>query len=828
MLSGYRVLDLTDERGFLAGRVLADLGADVVKIEPPGGDAERRRGPFVAGIEAPERSLPWLAANPGKRSMLLDLAASDADRDTFRQLVASADVVLESFAPGTMEGWGIGRSALEAGLPDEHPGLVYCAITPFGQHGPYAGRSAHDLICVAMGGNAFMTGDPARPPLRSSLPTAYMHAGPEAVVGILLALYARRDLGRGQGVDVSAHECQLATLITGAGQYALTGRLGQRSGYRTGRTREIWRCKDGFVSYGLRGGPARVGSLVASVEYMAESAMAPAWLQEMDWASYSPLTLSDDELDRLEEVFAAFFASKSMRELYEQALARSILLAPCNNAREILEQPQLRSRDLFVRVEPPGLDAVLEYPGFFARSSRCEIGLRGPAPRPGEHDAELRAELAGQPRRPSEPVPDDRIRLATHVGERGVLEGLKVLELGSGAAGPVATRYLVEQGAHVIRIESAKRPDFLRIMHVTKDNRDEPDIFERAPMFALLNPDKQSLAINMKQPEGRALVLRLIDEWADVVTENFAPGVMERWGLDYPVLGARRPDLVMVSGCLFGQTGPQRSYPGFGGQGAAIAGFNHMTGWPGQEALGPYATITDSLAPRFVASALLAALLHLRRTGEGQAIDVSQIETAVYSLAEMIVRCSASGEVMERMGNRSEIAAPHGIYPCRPDAEAGRERFIAIAALDDSQWRALCQVFETREWVADERFESLEARLAHVDELDASVAEQTAAHPAEALVQALQAVGVEAGLVCDFAQLVDDPQLAARGHFTPLPHESLGELLYERSGFRLSDTPGGLRAAGPRLGEHTREILSTILGLDAAEIDRLEAEEITV
>ena len=665
--------------------------------------------------------------------------------------------------------------------------------------------------------------------MASSLPTAYMHGGAEAVVAILLSLLARPALGTGQEIDVSLQECQLASLITGAGQYPLSPGPRPRTGPRTGITREIWRCRDGWVSYGLRGGPARIPGLVATVEYMDEWGMAPDWLKEMDWQTYSPQTLEAEQLARLEETFAAFFSERSMRELYEESLRRRILLAPCNDAREILGQPQLRARDFFVPVEYPGLGLVIEQPGFFARSSAGGLGLRGPAPEIDAHGDSIRRELETQPRQAGDPEPRPGGRLSLEIRDGSALKGLRVLELGAGAAGPVATSYLAQQGARVIRIESSRRPDFLRLLHVTAENRAEPDILEQAPMFALLNANKESLAIDMKKPEGVALVRRLIDEWADVVAENFAPGVMARWGLDYPNLAPARPDLIMVSGCLFGQTGPQRSYPGFGGQGAAIAGFNHMTGWPDREALGPYATITDSLSPRFVASAILSALLHLRRTGEGQYIDLSQIETGVYCLAEMIARYSALDEIMGRRGNRSERAAPHGIYPCQSGDSSGavsKESWIALAVDDETQWRALVDCMEKPAWALEARFATMADRLANADALDEYLGAWTRGKDAETLAASLQLAGVEAGPVRDFEGLHADPQLAARSHFVQLEHPVLGPLAYERSGARLAQTPGRLDRPAPRLGEHTRPILSGILGLSDDEIEALAEAEV--
>jgi benzylsuccinate CoA-transferase BbsF subunit len=394
----------------------------------------------------------------------------------------------------------------------------------------------------------------------------------------------------------------------------------------------------------------------------------------------------------------------------------------------------------------------------------------------------------------------------------GVFEGLKVLELGAGAAGPVATRYFADQGATVVRVESARRPDFLRLIHYTKDN---PFGLDGAPMFVLMNPNKKSVSVDMSLPEGVELVRRLV-HWADVVSENFSPKAMRKWGLDYESLRRDKPDLVMVSSCLFGQTGPQRMYPGFGGQGSAIAGFNHMTGWPDRAAVGPHATITDSLSPRYVALLIAAALLHRRRTGEGQYIDVSQIETGVYSLSEMMVRFAARGEVMERAGNRNEGAAPHGVYPCRGD-----DRWIAIAVFSDPEWRLLRRALGDPPFAQDARFASTEGRLAHQDELDEGLGRITREHDAHELMHRLQAEGLEAGAVQDMGDLLCDPQLAHRGHFRSLRHVHLGELAFEHYGLRLSDAPPRLETPGPNLGEHNEEVLRDLLGLSDEEIERL-------
>jgi crotonobetainyl-CoA:carnitine CoA-transferase CaiB-like acyl-CoA transferase len=381
MLSGLRVLDLTDESGWLAGKILGDLGADVVKVEPPGGDRAGRRSPWLGGVAHPERSLAWLALNTSKRGITLDVSAPAAS-PVLERLLATSDVLLETPGAGASA-----SAALEAGRRRaRHPRLVHCTITPFGRTGPWADFRAGDLVAVALGGNAALTGDPDRPPVRCTMPTAFYHAAPEAALGVLMALEARERTGLGQLVDVSLHECQLQTLLGAPSIHARAEHPPRRNGARTGRTREIWPARDGHVSFGLRGGPARIPGLRALTAWMDECGLAPEWLRTYDWEHYRPDRLEADALVRLEEAMGRFFASKTMSELYEGALVRRILLAPCNDARAVLAQPQLRARGLFTTIDYPALGAAVEHPAFFAKSSAHPIGIRCPAPRIGEHN----------------------------------------------------------------------------------------------------------------------------------------------------------------------------------------------------------------------------------------------------------------------------------------------------------------------------------------------------------------------------------------------------------------------------------------------------------
>jgi len=396
------------------------------------------------------------------------------------------------------------------------------------------------------------------------------------------------------------------------------------------------------------------------------------------------------------------------------------------------------------------------------------------------------------------------------------LAGLRVLELGGGAAGPIAVRHLADHGATIIRIESRERPDFLRILGLSATNKN----LDAAPMFMMLNCNKLSVALNLSDPRGVELAKKLV-LWCDVLAENYAPKAMRKWGLDYASLVKIKPDLVMVSTCLMGQTGPNKDYPGFGGQGSAISGFNFLTGWPDREATGQHGTITDSLAPRFVAAAVLAALLRRQKTGEGAYVDVAQVETAAYSLSGWMLEFFASDEVVERDGNRSRVASPHGVFPC-----GSNDRWCTIACHDDADWQRLVRAIGAPAWALDGRYATLAGRKQHEDALEQGLASWTRKRSAEEVMTSLQGAGVEAGIVETCRDLNADPQLAHRGHFHPVQHAVLGDHPCEALGYQLSETPGAIERPGPLLGEHSAFVYHEILGLDDGAVAALIAEGI--
>ncbi|MGH7819498.1 MAG: CaiB/BaiF CoA transferase family protein, partial [Candidatus Binatia bacterium] len=336
--------------------------------------------------------------------------------------------------------------------------------------------------------------------------------------------------------------------------------------------------------------------------------------------------------------------------------------------------------------------------------------------------------------------------------------------------------------------------------------------------FAVLNPNKLSVALNLNLPEGVAVARRLALS-ADVVAENFSPKAMAKWRLDYESLRAERPDLIMVSTCLFGQTGPERGYAGFGGQGSAISGFNHLTGSPDREPVGPFGTITDSLSPRLAALLVASALIRRKRTGEGQYIDLSQVEGGVYCLAESIATYAATGEILHRLGYRDRHRAPHAVLPC-----SGTDRWVTVVCHDDEDWRRLRSAIGDPAWARDERFSTTAGRLAHEDELEGRLAAWTRERRAEDATQVLQSAGVEAGVVETNEDLNHDSQLAFRRHFRPLDHPVIGRHVIEANAIRFSETPEEIRRRAPLLGEHTEHVLRDLLGLDEKEYRDLEAK----
>ena len=396
-------------------------------------------------------------------------------------------------------------------------------------------------------------------------------------------------------------------------------------------------------------------------------------------------------------------------------------------------------------------------------------------------------------------------------------EGLNILDFFWVAVGPMTTSYFAEYGATVVRIESHNRPDTLRN---APPHGSGGSGLNRSGYYANYNANKYGFGLNMAHPKAIELVKRLVG-WADVVTENFTPGTIEKWGLGYDDLCQIKPDIIMLSTSMLGRGGPHSKQPGFGAVLASLSGMTGLTGWPDRGPTNPYGAYTDFVVPRFAVPTLIAALDYRRRTGRGQHIDISQLEGALHFMAPLIMDYADNAHEHQRNGNRHAAAAPHAAFPCQGD-----DCWCTIACMTDADWEALCRVMGHPDWAQDVRFATLRERKAHEDELDTRISDWTKTWEAFALMDALQRAGVPAGVVQSTKDLIEDPQLQHRGHFVYMDHPDVGRHPVQRSEFRLSRAAAEHRWPAPRLGQHTVQVCKEMLGMSEDVINTLIEEQV--
>ncbi|MEN3272579.1 MAG: hypothetical protein V7636_1340 [Actinomycetota bacterium] len=764
MLDGLRVLDLTDERGLLCGQLLADMGARVVHVEPPGGSPERP-------------TLRWRAHTRNQESVVVDITSASG-RTRLLELIASCDVVVESAAVGTMADLGVDFDTAVS----VNPSLVYVSISPFGQTGPKRGFQATDLTVQASAGSMVMNGFADRPPIRTGGVSAWSHAGVAAAGAALVALRWRDRSGLPSHVDISAQEA--ATLTSGF--TLLNTRLG-RDPYRRAtfdrRVQGIWECADGFVANTV----AVVGSMqhfvVNQLRWMAaEGAGCDELADVVARGEFTP-----DRAAELRETIAAFLLTRTKRELMAGALEHDFLLAPVNTTLDVLHSDQLRERDIWWH------DGAVTMPGPFARFSATPLALRRPPPAVDEHDEPVfpaRTAMA----RPAEPA-------------IAPLDDVNVLDLSWVMAGPWGTRMLADYGANVVKVESGRKLDLMRLLGPHYQEGAPP---ENSAGFASIAAGKRSLALDLTKPEAREIVLDLVD-WADVVCEAFSGGTMDRWGLGYEALRARKPEVIMVSSCLYGQTGPLASVAGYGTQGVAASGLAHGTGWKDRQPIGPAGPFTDFIAPRFLFLAVLGAFAHRARTGEGQYVDLSQAESSLHMVTAAIAESSVHGTFPDREANDDSHMRPHGAYPCTGDDE-----WVAVAVRDDADWVALCTTIDRAD-LAELRLDDRRERCAEIDDALSAWTSERSSQECEAL---LQQHGVPAHHVVSSITALTDPQIEDRDMIVATSFGGIDPALVTSSGVRLSSAAPHVGPA-PTIGSSTVEILRDDLGYDAARIAEL-------
>ncbi len=833
-LAPYRAIDLTDERGLLAGQMLAKLGADVIQVEPPGGSSARR----VAPLDDRGRSFYWSAFAAGKRSVTLDLE-TPAGRERLEWLLADADFLIESADPSRMAALGLDPDSVKA----RHPRLVHVSLTPFGWHGPKRDWAASELTLWAAGGPLFPHRDSEGPPLRISAPQAWLHGAADAAAGALIAHFARLATGRGQHVDISVQQSvtpatlsNITAAAVGHPNYNIFPPQPKRPAGPDGTPQPRgpkWRVKDGLVELMIGGGPGgpRSNSLFAWMK--AEGAL-PDRFADWDWTAIPMRPTPDDpimvEFEAAREAVAAFLAPRAKADLLREAIARKLLLAPVNTMADLLASAHLKARDYFVTVDEGGVTRTL--PGRFAAGPDGMFAAPRGAPWVGEHNDEVFARLEppsphsgalppegeGRTQRHASPPP---LGEEDHEAVEGAappatpprpLEGLKVLDLAWVVAGPALGRALADFGATVVRVESSVRIETARLMGPFPGGQPDP---QRCALYDTYNTGKLGLALDLARPEGQA-VIRDLALWADVLVESFVPGQLARWGLSSDSLRAANPRLIGVSTSLMGQTGPASTLGGYGNVGAAMAGYQAIVGRAGQTPIGPYGPYTDFIGPRFGLVSLLAAIDHRRITGEGCWLDISQAEAGIQFLAPQVANAAATSRVIKSMGNRDPQFAPHGVFAC-----AGEDRWVAIAVRDDAEWSRLAGLVGGGAF--DGAFSTLPGRKANEDRLETLVEAWTQTRDVAAVERNLQALAIPVHRAADSADMLADPQLIARGHFVRLPHPLGGDSVIEASRFVLSETPARYVRAAPHFGRDARAVLEGILGYDEVKVAALDA-----
>lgn len=817
-LAGIRVLDLTTPLGEATGRVLADLGAEVIKIEPPGGCEARFAPPFAKtpSVEQPrpespdgdpEASLFWRSFGLGKRSVVLDLDDA-ADHDRLLALVKTADILLESSTPGEMEAKGLGFKALEK----LNPLLLYVSVTPFGQTGPFAKHPATDLTMSAAGGFLNMTGDGDRPPLPVGLPETAHLGSVQAAADVLMALYSRNRSGQGQHLDSSVQAAVIWSLM----YVSDFGAIGQdppgfedsratRTGSQEiipGLTLPVLEpCKDGHVVIVLVLGAQGAFGFNACMNWIGEQGGLDADLMEIEWMTWIQQlqegTLEVEKAVRSVDQFKAFLKTMTKKEIQKQAVLQKWLIAPIYLSPDLLADPQLLAREYWVDVDGE------KQPGPFARLSATPIEYDRPAPRLGQ-DQSLVESTTRTPSAPTVSSPTPRTQ---------IFEGLKVADFSWIAAGPLITKDLANLGATVLRVETENRIDTLRFLPPWIGDPGTTTGHTAANM----NQSKLGVAIDFTKPEGLAVAHKMV-EWADVVVENFTPETAERIGLGYEQLSQINPNIVMLYTCMRGQTGPERKHTGFGIHGAALGGYAGITGWPDRSPVSPWGAYTDFISPRYALSALCAALHHRDQTGEGQLIDVSQIEAAIHYLTPTLLDHQATGRVLEQPGHDSEWGCPHGVYRTQE-----KERFVAIETRSPEQWRALCSVVPALAALGGDELDRIDARIARRKEIDDALSAWLADKACFETAKQLRESGVPAYVPLRATDFHSDPQLDSRGFFIELDHAGFGKSIFDGAVTIYSKTPAQPTHAGPLIGEHTFDVLRDILGYTDDEISDIAA-----
>ena len=777
-LKGFRALDLTDLSGQLCGRLLADLGMEVIKIEPPGGDPVRSLAPFVKSADGKLLSTTFAHLNAGKASKVLDLK-TDAGRAALRQLVETADVVIESFQPGELDAKGLGYKDLAA----INPGIVMASISAFGQTGPKKNYACNDLVALAESGFLYISGDPSLAPCKPPETQAYYFASLFATAGLLAALYRRERTGQGDHVDASMQET-LATQEHIIRLWANEKQILKRAGSQHGSVApaKIFQCRDGFVYlYVTR----QHWKLFLSV-WKDHAAVfdAPDWLNNVYRRAHA---------EELNPAVEAFIGKFTMAEITDLLQAKGIPCVPVNTPMGFANDEHVRGRGFMAPVEHSEFGSTRQ-PAmpFVIDGARPAVGSVPPLD--SWRDSSVKR------------VAPTKTTFAPN-SDSGPLDGMRIVSFDHVLAGPYGTTILAELGADVFKIESSKGGmDPFRFFGTGED----PNL---SPRFLEFNRNKRSFTVNLKHPKGQGVLHDLVAK-ADAVLDNYSVDVVERIGLSYDQLCRVKPDIVNLRMPGLGTTGPKRHFSTVGVNITSFTGLTYMWNHPGNThpPIGSQTVFPDYVSGTLCAIIIISGVLHRDRHKKGAFIDLAQSEATAFMIGANLMEAASTGKDPEPVGNASIAIAPHDCYPCK-----GEDRWCVIAAENEAQWTALAQLIGGGIG-QDQRFKTNAERLKNSAALNAIIAQWTQDQDAFALRDQLQKAGIPGGAVQTGEDLTNDPQLKERGFVVAVDNPRLGRVVLPNFPLHFANAKLTRRWEFPVLGRDTEAVLRDVVGYDEATI----------
>jgi len=790
-LQGIRVLDLADRSGALAGRILADMGAEVILVEPPDGNSIRAQAPMLSDGPVAERSCAHQYLNANKQSVTLDFA-DPTDWASFLAFVATADVIIDTAPPGHLDARGLGHAQLRA----VQPSLIQCSITPFGLDAEWRNWKANDLVAGATGGLVWLSGEAKGIPSQGGANVSYAMAGLAASSAISIALHQRDHSGNGAGVhiDLSLQEATVLTVMhsNAPGIWTWHNRLSRRPGLSN-----ALRCADGGY-VGLLVRPDRFDGFLAWADRVGiDHGMTT---DDWEWARLD----APNKNNPVAETTLALAAALSRDEFAAGALEADIVCLPVLGFEDLERYEQFVVNDQFFTVDHPqhGPLGFVRSPAD-AMADGVEIV---PAPLLGEHQSLLEdlVPLDDSPS-PASSVPATAAPAASPDPARA-LEGLRVVDFGWILAAPIGTRLLASFGAEVIRVESSKKPDSMRSQPGPDGTPDE----ELGGLFNSVNAGKKSLAIDLTTDDGLALIKELIGT-ADVVVNNFRPGAMERMGLGYEVLKKLKPDIVLLNLPGAHRKGPWAMRASMGNILMAASGFNMLMGFEGEPPRGVGVPYPDFTAPHLLTATILAALRQRETTGTGQELHLTQLSGMISLLGVEWMQYKATDIQPPRSANRDDNYCPHGVYPAQP-SEHSDDEWVAIAVAKDEEWVSLCTLMGQPALATDARFATHADRKANEDAVDEVLRAWTGSRNKWDTAAQCQEFGVAAGPVEHLADTYDrDPQLRNHYQIVQQPSRPDIEIPIDREAAQWRGTELLLNRS-PGLGEHNEHVVRELLG----------------